>query len=167
LRLAGLVTIAVGTYLVVQWQPPTQRASTGLGWLPYAIASAVLASVTTVLAKVGIEDVETNLGTAIRTTVVLVLAWAIVFATGEQRRLPSLPRRELALVLASGVATGASWLCFFAALQTGPVSAVVPVDKLSIVVTAALAFAVFGERLTRRGLLGLVLLIAGTFAMVA
>ena len=166
LRIAGIVAIGVGTYLVVRWQPPGQQARSGRSWLAYAIGSAVLASLTTILAKVGIEEVESNLGTAIRTVVVLLMAWAIVLATGEQRHLRRLDRREVVLLCLSGLATGASWLFFFKALQDGPVSAVVPLDRLSIVVTAALAYVAFRERLTRRGLAGLALIVAGTVVMV-
>ncbi|MFN8172599.1 MAG: EamA family transporter [Candidatus Nanopelagicales bacterium] len=166
LRAVGIAAIAVGTYLMVRWQPPGQSARTGWAWLAYAVGSAVFASLTTILAKVGMEGVESNLGTAIRTVVVLVLAWGIVLVTGEHRQLRGLRRREVLLLIVSGLATGASWLCFFRALQSGPVSGVVPLDRLSVVVTAVLAYVAFRERLTRLGLVGLALIVAGTIAMV-
>jgi transporter family protein len=166
LRIGGIVVIGIGTYLMVRWQPADQQTQTGWSWLAWAIGSAIFASLTTILAKVGMEGVESNLGTAIRTVVVLVLAWAIVLVTGEQRQLRALRRREVVLLVLSGVATGASWLFFFKALQSGPVSGVVPLDRLSVVVTAALAFVAFRERLTRRGLIGLALIVVGTVAMV-
>lgn len=166
-RLAGITAIGAGTYLMVQWQPRPDRP-TGAAhrqWLVYAVLSAVFATVTTLLAAVGIATVESNLGTAIRTVVVLVMAWVVVFATGEQRFVRRIPGRDLLFLLLSGVATGASWLCFFRALQTGPVSVVVPIDKLSIVVTVAFSYLVFNERLSRAGVLGLLLIVVGTLAM--
>ncbi len=166
LRLAGIAAIGAGTYLMVRWQPAGQRQRTGSSWLPYAIGAAVLASLTTILAKAGMEHVDSTLGTAIRTVVVLILAWGIVLATGEHRALRGLRRREVVLLGLSGLATGASWLFFFKALQDGPVSGVVPLDRLSVVVTAALAFLAFRERLTRRGIAGLALIVVGTITMV-
>jgi len=167
LRLAGISVIVAGTYLMVRWQPggsppPGQRA-----WVGYALLSAGFASLTTVLAKVGIEGIDANAGTAIRTVVILALALGATLATGEQREVRSIPGRDLGLLALSGVATGVSWLCFFTALQLGPMTGVVPVDRLSIVLTAVLAWLILGERLTRRGALGLVLIVAGTLAMIA
>lgn len=166
-RLAGITAIGVGTYLMVQWQPRLDRpgGAAHREWLIYAVLAAVFATVTTLLAAVGIATVESNLGTAIRTVVVLVMAWLVVFATGEQRFVRRIPRRDLLFLLLSGVATGASWLCFFRALQTGPVSVVVPIDKLSIVVTVVFSYLVFNERLSRAGVLGLLLIVVGTLAM--
>ena len=165
IRLVGVAVIAVGTVLMVEWKPggaaPVSRA-----WLVYAGLAAVFASLTSILAKVGITDVESTLGTAIRTVVVLVMAWVVVLVTRERHQVRQIPRRDLLFICLSGVATGASWLCFYRALQTGPVSAVVPIDKLSLVVTVAFAYAVFGERLSRRGLAGLALIVVGTVAMV-
>jgi transporter family protein len=125
----------------------------------------VFAALTAVLGKVGISGVESNLGTAIRTTVVLVLAWGIVLATGRRTRRPPVPRRDLTYIGLSGLATGASWLCYFKALQDGPASVVAPIDKLSIVVTVLLAGWLLGERLSRRGWAGLAVIVAGTGLM--
>ena len=169
LRLLGITAIGLGTYLMVQWQPATGQARQGAQprreWLVYAVLAAVFASLTTLLAKAGMTEVESNLGTAIRTVVVVVMAWIVVFVTGEQRFVGRIPRRDLVFLLLSGVATGASWLCFFRALQTGPVSVVVPIDKLSIVVTVVFSYLVFRERLSRIGGVGLLLIVAGTMVM--
>lgn len=166
-RLLGITAIGAGTYLMVQWQPAQDRTGERArrDWLVYALLSAVFASLTTLLAKAGMSEVESNLGTAIRTVVVVAMAWIVVFATGEQRFVRRIPRRDLIFLVLSGIATGASWLCFFRALQTGPVSVVVPIDKLSIVVTVAFSYLVFRERLSRLGGLGLVLIVAGTLIM--
>ena len=166
-RLLGISAIGVGTYMMVHWLPAQNPAGeqTSRSWLAYAVLAAVFASLTTVFAKAGMADVESNLGTAIRTVVVVAMAWIVVFVTGEQRFVRRIPRRDLTFLLLSGVATGASWLCFFRALQTGPVSVVVPIDKLSIVVTVAFSYLVFKERLTRVGGLGLFLIVAGTLVM--
>lgn len=166
-RLLGITAIGVGTYLMVQWLPAAGEpgARVRRQWLVYAVLAAVFASLTTLLAKAGMVAVESNLGTAIRTVVVVAMAWIVVFATGEQRFVRQIPRRDLVFLLLSGVATGASWLCFFRALQTGPVSVVVPIDKLSIVVTVAFSYLMFRERLTRVGGLGLLLIVSGTMVM--
>ena len=134
-------------------------------WFVFALLSAVFAALTSILGKVGITDVESNLGTAIRTCVVLVMAWLVVFVTREQRALGSIDRRDAVFIVASGFATGASWLCFYHALQNGPASLVVPIDKLSIVVTVAFATLVLDERLSRRAAVGLVLIVGGTLLM--
>lgn len=169
-RLPGIGLIGVGTWLMVR-RPAVELdtaaapAPAGPGWFVYALGSAVFAALTAVLGKVGISGVESNLGTAIRTTVVLVLAWGIVLATGRKSRRAPVPRRDLAYIGLSGLATGASWLCYFKALQDGPASVVAPIDKLSIVVTVLLAGWLLGERLTRRGWAGLALIVAGTGLM--
>lgn len=134
-------------------------------WMIYAALSAVFAALTSVLAKVGIMGVESNLGTALRTGVVLVMAWSIVFMRGKQAQLKALHKAELAFIVLSGLATGASWLCYYYAIQNGVVSVVVPIDKLSILVTVAFSFVVFRERMGRKALLGLLLMILGTLAM--
>ncbi|MBU6245336.1 MAG: EamA family transporter [Actinomycetales bacterium] len=167
LRLTGIAVIAAGTYLMVRWQPGGAPQPGRRAWVGYALLSAAFASLTTVLAKVGVAGIDSNAATAIRTVAILALALAATLATGQQRQVRGLPRRDVALLVLSGAATGASWLCFFKALQLGPVTGVVPIDRLSIVATAVLAYLVFGERLTRRGLLGLALITAGTWAMIA
>ena len=131
----------------------------------YAFGSAVFASLTAILGKAGIQGVESNLGTAIRTGVVLVMAWLMVLVTGKAGAVRQVPRRELAFICLSGVATGASWLCYFKALQLGDINKVVPIDKLSILVTVAFSRLVFQERLTSRSAAGLALIVAGTLAM--
>lgn len=170
-RLAGIAVIGVGTYLMIERSRPTTSPPTDGAtqprrtWLLYAAGSAVFAALTTILGKVGIAHVESNLGTAIRTAVVLVMAWIVVGVSGEFRVLRSISRRDLTFIVLSGVATGASWLCYYRALQDGPASVVVPIDKLSIVVTVAFATLVLKERLSRRAALGLVLIVAGTLVM--
>ena len=131
----------------------------------YAWGSAFFASLTSILGKIGISGVESNLGTAIRTGVVLVMAWLVVLAAGKVKEVKQISGRELGLICCSGIATGASWLCYYRALQLGPASAVAPVDKLSILVTTAFSYLVFGERLSGRSAAGLALLTAGTVLM--
>ncbi|MBP8919558.1 MAG: EamA family transporter [Micropruina sp.] len=165
-RLGGIAVITAGTYLMIERRPATPgREPAGRAWLWYALGSAVLAALTAILGKVGIADVESNLGTAIRTVVVLVMACIVAVVSREHTRWRSVSRRELVFIVLSGVATGASWLCYFRALQDGPASVVVPIDKTSIVVTVAFAWLFLGERLTRRGVLGLLLIVAGTLLM--
>ena len=135
------------------------------GCLLYACLSAVFASLTAILGKVGIQGIESNLGTAIRTTVVLFMAWLVVFVTGKQHMVRRIPGKELAFICLSGLATGASWLCYYKALQDGLASVVVPIDKLSILVTVGFSYVVFHEKLSRRGAAGLVMIVAGTLAM--
>lgn len=167
-KLLGVACIGAGTMLMIQpvrTDTPAHRGS-DWGWLPYALGSAFFASLTAILGKIGISGIEANLGTAIRTGVVLAMAWGMVFLTGKQHTLRDIPRRELGFIGLSGLATGASWLCYYRALQDGLASVVVPVDKLSILVTAAFSRVVFHERLTRRSGLGLALITAGTLAMI-
>ena len=161
----GVLLIAVGTFAMIEKKDVTPSAGKGKGWLFYAVGSAVFASLTSILGKVGISGVESNLGTAIRTGVVLVMAWVMVLVTGKARQVRTVPRGELGYICLSGLATGGSWLCYYRALQTGPASLVVPVDKLSILVTVAFSYVVFHERLTRRSGLGLGLIVAGTLTM--
>lgn len=165
----GVVLMVAGTLLMLDRSDAVTlapRRAGSRGWLLYALGSAVFAALTAILGKLGIVGVESNLGTAIRTAVVLVMAWAMVAVSGRRRPLPSLPRREVMLVLASGLTTGASWLCFYRALQDGPASVIVPIDKLSILVTVAFSILILRERLSRRYLVGLTLLTLGTLAMV-
>lgn len=165
-KLLGLVGIGVGTYLMIERKTAAkQPARQGRGWLFYAAASAVFASLTSILGKIGISGVESNLGTAIRTVVVLVMAWVMVFASGKQHTIKEIPPRELGFICLSGLATGGSWLCYYRALQDGPASAVVPIDKLSILVTVAFSYFVFHEKLSRKAALGLLLITAGTLIM--
>ena len=165
---AAVASIGLGTLLMVEkrdvaGEPGARRG----GWLPFAILSAVFASLTALLGKAGIEGVESNLGTAVRCVVVLAMAWLVVLARGKGGLVRASPRGELGFLCLSGLATGGSWLCYFRALQEGPASVVVPVEKLSVLVSIGFAFVVFRERLTRKGFAGLCLVTAGTLAMVA
>ena len=162
----GVVLIGAGTFLMIEKkQQEGPSAASGKGWMFYAFGSAIFASLTAILGKVGIQGVESNLGTAIRTGVVLVMAWVMVLVTGKVKEVRRVPGRELAFICLSGIATGASWLCYYRALQDGPASVVAPIDKLSILVTVAFSYLVFHEKLTHRSGLGLVLIVAGTLAM--
>ena len=162
----GVVLIGAGTFLMIEKrQQEGARGASGKGWMLCAFGSAMFASLTAILGKVGIQGVESNLGTAIRTGVVLVMAWVMVLVTGKAKAVRQVPRRELIFICLSGIATGASWLCYYRALQDGPASVVAPIDKLSILVTVAFSYLVFHERLTRRSGLGLALIVAGTLAM--
>ena len=160
----GVALIAVGTFLMIEKKPSSGETKSA-AWLWYALGSAVFASLTAILGKIGITDVESNLGTAIRTGVVLVMSWGMVFATGKQQALKTLCKNELGYICLSGLATGASWLCYYKALQDGPASVVVPIDKLSILVTILFSYLVFRERLTKKSALGLVGIVAGTLLM--
>lgn len=165
----AMALILAGTLMMVERKPDAPSAaapSMGGSWLVFAVLSAVFASLTAILGKVGIEGVESNLGTAIRTIVVLVMSWVMVGVTGKAGEVRAVPRRELVFICLSGLATGASWLCYYKALQDGLASVVVPIDKLSILVTIAFSRLVFGERLTARSGAGLALIVAGTLLMV-
>ena len=135
-------------------------------WLLYAVLSAVFASLTAILGKIGIEGVDSNLGTAIRTTVVLVMAWMMVVVTGKVHQIKETQKDELIFIILSGLATGASWLCYYRALQDGPASVVVPIDKLSILVTIFFSWIVFHEKLSKKAALGLACIVAGTLLLV-
>ena len=160
----GCAAIAVGSLLMIR-RKEGQTHQGGKGWLWYAVLSAVFASLTSILGKIGITDVESNLGTAIRTGVVLVMAWLVVAVKGKLPQVRTAPREELGFLCASGIATGASWLCYYRALQTGPASVVVPIDKLSIVGTVVLSYVFFRETLDKKQLGGLALFVAGTLLM--
>lgn len=165
-KAAGVVLIGAGTFLMIEKKKTDAgNAGKGYGWFFYALGSAVFASLTSILGKVGIAGVESNLGTAIRTAVVLIMAWLMVFVTGKQHTIKEIPKRELGFICLSGLATGASWLCYYRALQDGLASVVVPIDKLSIVVTVVFSYFVFHERLSRKALAGLLLIVAGTMVM--
>ena len=169
LKLVCVVLITIGTYMMITKKEISQdeqdKTKGSHGWLFYAVLSAVFASVTSILGKVGIEEINSNLGTAIRTAVVLIMAWIVVFVTGKQYTIKHIEKNELDFICISGLATGSSWLCYYKALQDGLASVVVPIDKLSIVVTIAFSYIVFKERLTIKSFAGLVLIIAGTLLM--
>ena len=161
----GVVCIGAGTFLMIEKKRVSGEKTEKKSWLIYAALSAVFASLTSILGKIGIEGVESNLGTAIRTGVVLVMAWLIVFLKGKALSLRSVPKKELGFICLSGLATGGSWLCYYKALQDGLASVVVPIDKLSILVTILFSYLVFHEKLTKKAALGLPLVVAGTLLM--
>ena len=158
--------IAAGIFLMIEKKDvKDQKADGKSGWMLYAAGSAFFASLTAILGKIGISGVESNLGTAIRTAVVLIMAWGMVFITGKEKDIKKIDRKELVFICLSGIATGVSWLCYYRALQEGPASVVAPIDKLSVLVTVVFSYFVFGEKLTGKALAGLLLLTAGTVAM--
>lgn len=167
LKIVCVILIGAGTFLMIQ-KKETEKSvgQEKKSWLLYACLSAVFASLTSILGKIGIEGLNSNLGTAIRTAVVLLMAWIMVFAKGKQKEIGRIDRRELGFICLSGLATGGSWLCYYKALQDGLASVVVPIDKLSILVTIAFSYLVFHEKLTKRAALGLVLIVAGTLLMI-
>lgn len=163
-KLIATAILALGIFLMVEKKKNTAQAQ-GRSWMIYAILAAVFAALTSILAKVGISGVESNLGTAIRTAVVLVLSWGIVFARKKHTELRTIDKKELLFICLSGIATGASWLCYYYAIGHGDVSVVVPIDKLSILVTVAFSFIVFKEKLSKKAFLGLALMVVGTLLM--
>ncbi len=165
LKGAAIVLIGAGTFLMIEKKAADGEKKEKKSWLIYAVLSAVFASLTSILGKIGIEGVESTLGTAIRTGVVLIMAWLIVFIKGKQHTLKSIPKKELLFICLSGIATGGSWLCYYKTLQDGLASVVVPIDKLSILVSIAFSAIVFKERLSKKAAAGLVLIVAGTLMM--
>ena len=165
LKAVCIILIGAGTYLMIV-KKETDKEVKGRGWLFYAVLSAVFASLTAILGKIGISGVASNLGTAIRTVVVLIMAWIMVFVTKKQDELKKIDRKSMAFICLSGLTTGLSWLCYYKALQDGQASVVVPIDKLSILVTVAFSYIVLKEKLTKKSLLGLVLITAGTLMLV-
>ena len=163
-KLIATAILAVGIFLMVE-KKQADRKSERRSWMIYAILSAVFAALTSILAKFGISGVESNLGTAIRTGVVLVMAWVIVFAKGKQTQIKYIDKKELLFIALSGIATGASWLCYYYAVQNGVLSVVVPIDKLSILVTVVFSYFVFREKLSKKALIGLCLMVIGTLLM--
>lgn len=164
IKFIAMIVIGAGTYLMIEKKQSGQKA-TSRKWLFYAIGSAVFASLTSILGKIGIQDINSNLGTAIRTIVVLIMAWIVVFVTGKQHTIKTIDGKSWLFLIFSGIATGASWLCYYHALQTGPASVVVPIDKLSILFTVAFSYIVLREKLNLRSAIGLVLIVAGTLAL--
>lgn len=162
----SVVLIGVGTMLMITKKETENKQSGSKEWLLYAVLSAVFASLTAILGKIGIEGVDSNLGTAIRTTVVLVMSWMMVFVMGKTSEVKEIEKKELGFIMLSGLATGASWMCYYRALQEGPASVVVPIDKLSILVTIAFSWVVFHEKLTKKAMLGLICILVGTIMLV-
>lgn len=163
LKLIFLAIIAVGTYLMTDIKRGDDREK--LTWLIFAFLSALFAAATSILAKIGIENVDSNLATAIRTCVVLVLAWLIVFFRNEAKFVKGLKGKEVVFLVLSGIATGASWLCYYYAIQQGQLSIVIPIDKMSILITVLFSLIVFKEKLSVKGWIGLTMLTAGTIFM--
>ena len=164
MKAVAMVSIGIGTYMMIQ-KKQTEEKKEDKKWLLYAIGSAVFASLTSILGKIGISEINSNLGTAIRTIVVLVMAWIVVFVTRKQHTIKDIDKKSWIFLVLSGVATGGSWLCYYRALQTGPASVVVPIDKLSVLVTIAFSYIVFREKLTVKAGIGLVLIVAGTLLL--
>ena len=165
LKVGCMALIGGGTMLMITRREVSHQEKKGRAWLLYACLSALFASLTAILGKVGIQGIDSNLGTAIRTGVVLVMAWVVVFVTGREKEIRGIPRKELFYICLSGLATGASWLCYYRALQDGLASVVVPIDKLSILVTIAFSWLVFHEKLSKKAMAGLLLIVAGTLLM--
>ena len=163
-KLICIAILAVGIFLMIE-KKQSQQKERSKSWMIFALLSAVFAALTSILAKIGISGVESNLGTAIRTIVVLVMAWVVVLIQGKHKRLASLDKKELGFIALSGVATGASWLCYYYAIQNGEVSVVVPIDKMSIVVAVTFSYFVFKEKLSVKALIGLLLMLAATIVM--
>lgn len=160
-----LCTFFIGLGVILMIEKKSVDSKNERGWFIYAVFSAVFAAATSILAKIGITDVESNLGTAIRTCVVLLMAWIVVVIKGKMNLVHNMPRRELVFISLSGSATGASWLCYYYAIQKGIVSIVVPIDKLSIIISILFSYIVFKEKLSKKAVIGLLLMIAGTLFM--
>ena len=165
-KVVGIIGSGAGTFLMIQKKDSTGEKKTEKGWLIYAVLSAVFASLTSILGKIGISGVDSNLGTAIRTVVVLFMAWIVVFVKGKQCEVKKVEKKELGFIVLSGIATGSSWLCYYRALQMGEASKVVPIDKLSVVITLVLAFVFLHEEFTAKSLIGCILIGVGTLVMV-
>ena len=171
-KMIFVIMIAVGTFLMITKKKaaiqknPERKAKWQGSWLVYAVLSAVFASLTSILGKIGVEGIHSNLGTAIRTVVVLIMAWVVVFVTGKQSTVKNIEKKEMGFICLSGLATGASWLCYYKALKDGVASVVISVDKLSMLIAIAFSYLVFKEKLTGKALAGLALITAGTLLMV-
>lgn len=163
-KLIGIALFGAGTYLMVEKAGAAQQAK-GKSWVIYALLSAIFAALTSVLAKIGITGVESNLATAIRTVVVLVMAWVVVFVKGEHKSLGDIDKKELAFIALSGIATGASWLFYYYAVQNGILSVVIPIDKMSILLTVLFSRVFLKEKLSHKAVVGLALMFAGTLVI--
>lgn len=164
-KIVSVVAIGAGTFLMIERKQADEQRRGSKWWLLFACLSAVFASLTSILGKIGIDGVESNLGTLICTIVVLLMSWIVVFVTGKTKNVGEISKRDLLFIVFSGIATGASWLCYYKALKDGVVSVVVSVDKLSMLVTIAFSFFALKEKLTVKALIGLVLILAGTLAL--
>lgn len=164
-KITGLIAVTVGTYMMIGKKDGAGEKKRGLGWFFYGSLSAVFAALTSVLAKVGIENVESNLAATVRTAVVLVMAWLTVLVAGKGKLVKETTKKELLFIVISGILTGVSWLCYYRALQLGEVSVVVPIDKLSILVSIAFSYIVFKEKLTLKSFMGLMIIVVGTLCL--
>ena len=164
LKFAAMVLIGAGTYMMIQKKEAEDKKE-DKKWLIYALGSAVFASLTSILGKVGMQNINSNLGTAIRTVVVLIMAWIVVFVSKKQDTIKNIDNKSWIFLALSGFATGGSWLCYYRALQTGPASVVVPIDKLSILVTIGFSYLVFHEKLSLKSGVGLMLIVVGTLLL--
>ncbi len=165
IKAIAMVLIGIGTYLMITKKENVKVEKKNNAWLIYALGSAIFASLTSILGKIGIEGIDSTLGTAIRTIVVLIMAWIVVFVTKKQNTIRNIDKSSWIFLFLSGLATGGSWLCYYRALQTGPASVVVPIDKLSILVTIAFSYIVFKEKLNKKSALGLLLIAIGTLSL--
>ena len=165
IKAIAMVLIGIGTYLMITKKENVKVEKKSNAWLIYALGSAIFASLTSILGKIGIEGIDSTLGTAIRTIVVLIMAWIVVFVTKKQNTIRNIDKSSWIFLFLSGLATGGSWLCYYRALQTGPASVVVPIDKLSILVTIAFSYIVFKEKLNKKSALGLLLIVMGTLSL--
>ena len=164
-KMVGILFIGAGTFLMIKKKQISNVETKGNQWIFYALGAAVFASLTSILGKIGISGIESNLGTAIRTSVVLLMSWIMVFVTKKQSEIHKVSKKEWIFIVLSGLATGASWLCYYKALQDGLASVVVPIDKLSILITILFSYFVFHEKLSKKALLGLCLIVSGTLSM--
>lgn len=164
-KVVGILFIGAGTFLMIEKKQISNVETKGNQWIFYALGAAVFASLTSILGKIGISGIESNLGTAIRTSVVLLMSWIMVFVTKKQSEIHKVSKKEWIFIVLSGLATGASWLCYYKALQDGLTSVVVPIDKLSILITILFSYFVFHEKLSKKALLGLCLIVSGTLSM--
>ena len=165
LKAVCIILIGCGTYMMIEKHCPNENRSKNSGWLIWAVLSAVFAALTSILGKIGISDIDSTLGTAIRTFVVLIMAWIVVIVTKSQNGINGITSKTLGYLILSGITTGLSWLCYYKALKDGPASIVVPIDKLSILVTILFSYAVLKEKLTKKAFFGLILLVAGTLLL--
>ena len=161
----SMILIGIGTYLMIIKKENVTVENKSNAWLIYALGSAIFASLTSILGKVGIENIDSTLGTAIRTIVVLIMAWIVVFVSKKQNTIRDIDKNSWIFLFLSGIATGGSWLCYYRALQMGPASIVVPIDKLSILVTIVFSYIVFKEKLNKKSALGLLLIVIGTLSL--
>lgn len=164
IKVLCLLLIGAGTYMMIEKKAETKKALDNR-WLLYALGSAVFASLTSILGKIGIQDVNSNLGTAIRTIIVLIMAWILVFITKKQGEIKEIDKKNWLFLILSGLATGMSWLCYYKALQDGPASIVVPIDKLSILLTIGFSYFILKEELSRKSFAGLMLIVIGTLLL--